>query len=145
VEETLNDLYLIVHAVEGLPSGAYVFRRQQRALELLKPGDFRRDAGYLGLGQEIPADCSVNIYFMADMHRVLEHFGNRGYRAAQLEAAIMGGRIYLAAYAQRLGASGLTFFDDDVTEFFSPDAAGKSAMFLIAVGKSARRKSLSAT
>jgi hypothetical protein len=57
----------------------------------------------------------------------------------------MGGRIYLAAYAQRLGASGLTFFDDDVTEFFSPDAAGKSVMFLIAVGKSARRKSLSAT
>ncbi len=27
VEDTLNDLYLIVHAVEGLPSGAYVFRR----------------------------------------------------------------------------------------------------------------------
>lgn len=138
-EETLNDLYLIVHAVEDLPSGAYVFRRQERALELLKPGDFRRDAGYLGLGQEIPADCSVNIYMMADLHRLLECFGNRGYRAAQLEAAIMGGKIYLGAYAQRLGASGLTFFDDDVTEFFSPDAAGKSVMFLIAVGKSARR------
>ncbi|HET7392960.1 MAG TPA: SagB/ThcOx family dehydrogenase [Candidatus Binatia bacterium] len=138
--ETLNDLYLIVHAVEGLPSGAYVFRRQQRALELLKAGDFRRDAGYLGLRQEIPADCSVNIYLMADLHRILECFGNRGYRAAQLEAAIMGGKMYLSAYAQRLGASGLTFFDDDVTEFFSPDAAGKSVMFLIAVGKSARRR-----
>jgi SagB-type dehydrogenase family enzyme len=144
-EESLNDLYLIVHAVEGLPSGAYVFRRRQRALELLKEGDFRRDAGYLGLGQEIPADCSVNIYFLADINRVLERFGNRGYRAAQLEAAIMGGKIYLAAYAQRLGASGLTFFDDDVTEFFSPDAAGKSVMFLVAVGKSAKRKKLSVT
>jgi SagB-type dehydrogenase family enzyme len=145
MEETLNDLYLIVHAVEGLRSGAYVFRRQQRALELLKEPDFRRDAGYLGLGQEIPADCSVNIYFLADLHRVLERFGNRGYRAAQLEAAIMGGKIYLGAYAQRLGASGLTFFDDDVTEFFSPDAAGKSVMFLIAVGKSAKRKNPSLT
>jgi SagB-type dehydrogenase family enzyme len=144
-EETLNDLYLIVHAVEGLPSGAYVFRRRERALELLKEGDFRRDAGYLGLGQEIPADCSVNIYFLTDLHRVLERFGNRGYRAAQLEAAIMGGKIYLGAYAQRLGASGLTFFDDDVTEFFSPDAAGKSVMFLIAVGKTAKRKNLSVT
>jgi SagB-type dehydrogenase family enzyme len=144
-QEMLNDLYLIVHAVEGLPAGAYVFRRQERALELLKPGDFRRDAGYLGLGQEIPADCSVNIYFLVDLHRVLERYGNRGYRAAQLEAAIMGGKIYLGAYAQRLGASGLTFFDDDVTEFFSPDAAGKSVMFLIAVGKSAKRKNPSAT
>ena len=141
--ELLNELYLIVHAVEGLPSGAYVYRRQEHALELLKAGDFRREAGHLGLGQEIPADCSVNIYFLADLKKILARFGNRGYRAAQLEAAIMGGKVYLAAYAQRLGASGLTFFDDDVTEFFSPHAVGKSVMFLIAIGKSAKQKKLS--
>jgi SagB-type dehydrogenase family enzyme len=136
---TLNDIYLIVHAVEGLPSGSYRLRRQEGVLELLKEGDFRREAGYLGLGQDIPADSSANIYFLADLHRALDLFGNRGYRAAQLEAAIRGGKIYLAAYAQRLGASGLTFFDDDVTDFFSPSAAGRSVMFLIAVGKSAKR------
>jgi SagB-type dehydrogenase family enzyme len=140
--ELLNDLYLIVHAVDGLPAGAYYFRRQERALELLKQGDFRREAGNLGLGQEIPGDCSVNVYFLADLKQILTRFGNRGYRAAQLEAAIMGGKLYLAAYAQRLGASGLTFFDDDVTEFFSPHAAGKSVMFLIALGKPAKRKGL---
>lgn len=139
---SLNETYLIVHAVEGLPAGAYVFRRRERALELLKAGDFRGEAGYLGLGQEIPADCSVNVYFLADLQDVLARFGNRGYRAAQLEAAIMGGKLYLAAYAQRLGASGLTFFDDDVTEFFSPDGAGKSVMFLIALGKSVKKKGL---
>ena len=144
-EESLNELYLIIHAVKGLPAGTYVLRRQQRALELLKEGEFRGDAGYLGLGQEIPADASVNIYFLADLKKALERFGNRGYRAAQLEAAITAGKVYLGAYAQRLGASGLTFFDDDVTEFFSPDAAGKSVMFLIAVGKSAKRKKLSVT
>jgi SagB-type dehydrogenase family enzyme len=141
-EQSLTDLYLIVHAVDDLPSGAYVYRRDQHALEPLKEGTFRREAGYLGLGQDIPADCSVNVYFLADLDRVLERFGNRGYRAAQLEAAIMGGKLYLAAYAQKLGASGLTFFDDDVTEFFSPHAAGKSVMFLIALGKSAKRKDL---
>ena len=47
--------------------------------------------------------------------------------------------MYLAAYAQRLGASGLTFYDDGVTQFFSPHAEGKSVMFLVAVGKRARR------
>ncbi|HEU4346006.1 MAG TPA: SagB/ThcOx family dehydrogenase [Candidatus Binatia bacterium] len=140
--ESLNDLYLIVHAVDDLPSGAYVYRRDKHALELLKEGNFRREAGYLGLGQEIPADCSVNVYFMADLDCSLERFGNRGYRAAQLEAAIMGGKLYLAAYAQKLGASGLTFFDDDVTDFFSPHAADKSVMFLIALGQSAKRKGL---
>ena len=139
-ERSLNDIYLIVNAVTGLPSGAYFFQRAQRMLELLNEGDFRREAGHLGLGQEIPADCSVNIYFLADLNRALARFGNRGYRAAQLEAGIIGGKIYLAAYAQRLGASGLTFFDDDVTEFFSPHAAGKSVMFLVALGKSAKKR-----
>ena len=141
-EPSLNHLYLIIHAVEGLPPGAYFYRRAEHALELLKPGDFRRAAGSLGLGQEIPADCSVNIYFAADLSSILARFGNRGYRAAQLEAAIMGGKLYLAAYGQRLGASGLTFFDDDVTEFFSPHADGMSVMFLIALGKSVKQKGL---
>jgi SagB-type dehydrogenase family enzyme len=140
-EAPLTDLYLIVHAVEDLSPGAYVLHRKSRALELLKEGDFRREAGYLGLGQEIPADCSVDVFFLTDLNKVLERFGNRGYRAAQLEASVIAGKLYIAAYAQRLGASGLTFFDDDVTEFFSPHAAGKSVMFLLALGKSARKVS----
>jgi SagB-type dehydrogenase family enzyme len=136
----LNELYLIVHAVEDLSPGAYVFHPEQRALELLKEGDFRREAGYLGLGQEIPADASADVFFLTDLNKVFDRLGNRGYRAAQLEASISGGKLYLAAYALHLGASGLTFFDDDVTEFFSPHAAGKSVMFLIALGKSVKRK-----
>lgn len=135
----LNDFYLIVNAVEGLPSGAYFYHHLRQALELLKEGDFRSDAGYLGLGQTLPATASVDIFLLTDLGAILERFGNRGYRAAQLEAGIVGGRLYLAAYAQRLGASGLTFYDDDVTTFFSPHAEGKSVMFLIALGKSARR------
>jgi SagB-type dehydrogenase family enzyme len=131
----VNDLYLIVHAVDGLGPGAYVYRRDANSLELLRTGSLRREAGYLGLGQELPADASVNIYLLCNLELVLARFGNRGYRVAQLDAAIAGGKLYLAAYAQRLGATGLTFFDDDVTEFFSPHAAGKSVMFLMAVGK----------
>ena len=45
----------------------------------------------------------------------------------------------IAAYAQRFGATGLTFLDDEVTEFFSPHARGKSVMFLVALGRSRRR------
>jgi SagB-type dehydrogenase family enzyme len=139
-EEPLNDLYLIVNAVEDLAPGAYVFHRDRRVLELLKGGDFRSQAGYLGLGQEIPADCSVDVFFLTDLNKVLKRWGNRGYRAAQLEASVMGGKLYLAAYAQGLGASGLTFFDDDVIEFFEPHARGKSVMFLLAIGRSVRRR-----
>jgi SagB-type dehydrogenase family enzyme len=138
---SLNQLYLIVHAVEGLDSGTYLFHRDRQTLELLKQGSFREQAGYLGLEQELPADAAVDIFFMADLRSVLHRFGNRGYRAAQLEAGILGGKLYLGAYAQHLGATGLTFYDDDVTRFFAPHAEDKSAIFLVAVGKSAKASS----
>jgi SagB-type dehydrogenase family enzyme len=134
----LNDLYLIVNAVEGLHPGAYVFHRDGGALECLKEGNFRGQAGYLGLDQQLPAEAAVDIFFLADLRAILQRFGNRGYRAAQLEAGILSGKVYLAAYAQRLGATGLTFYDDDVIQFFSPHARGKSVMMLVAIGKSAK-------
>ena len=82
----------------------------------------------------------MNVFFLSDLNIVLKKFGNRGYRAAQLEAGIIGGKLYLGAYGLGLGASGLTFFDDEVTKFFSPHAEGKSTMFLIALGKSIKTK-----
>ncbi len=135
----LNDLYLIVNNVLGLAPGAYVYRCEEKQLELLKPGDFRDKAGYLGLEQQLPADAAVDVFFVADLKSILQRYGNRGYRAVQLEAGILGGKLYLAAYAQRLGATGLTFYDDDVVSFFSPHARGKSAIFLVALGRSAAK------
>ncbi len=137
---SLNRMHLIANAVDGLPSGSYLYRRDIQALEQLQQGDFRQMAGYLGLRQALPADAAVNIYMLADLDRALERYGNRGYRAAQLEGGILGGKLYLSAYAQRLGATGLTFFDDDVTAFFSPPAEGKGVMFLVAVGTPLRRR-----
>ena len=123
-----------MHAVDDLVPGTYYYRRVDRALELLAAGDFRRESGRLGLSQQLPADAAVNIYCLSSLLPILERFGNRGYRAAQLEGGITGGRMYLAAYALGLGATGLTFFDDEVTEFFSPHAAGKEVLFLTALG-----------
>jgi SagB-type dehydrogenase family enzyme len=134
----LNDLYLIVNAVEGVEPGAYVFHRDRNALECLKAGSFRAQAGHLGLDQQLPAEAAADIFFLADLQRILERFGNRGYRAVQLEAGILSGKLYLGAYAQRVSATGLTFYDDEVTQFFSPHAAGKSAIMLVAIGKNAK-------
>jgi SagB-type dehydrogenase family enzyme len=138
--EPLTDMYVIANAVDGLEAGTYVVHPERRALEQLAVGDFRDEAGYLDLGQELAADAAANVYWLVDLEPVLARYGNRGYRAAQLEAAIRAGRQYLGAYALRLGATGLTFFDDDVTRFFSPHAAGKSVMFLMAIGRPLRRR-----
>jgi SagB-type dehydrogenase family enzyme len=132
--QSLVDLYVIVNAVEGLEAGAYRWRRHANALECLWLGERRREAGFLALGQALGADAAVDVYAIADLDWVLGAFGSRGYRAATLEGGIAGGRLYLAAYAQRLGATGLTFLDDDVARFFGMDPDRFAVTFLAAAG-----------
>ena len=131
---SLLEAYIIADAVEGLTQGAYFFSLAARKLELLKQGDFREEAGHLCFEQALGADASAVVYFMASLDQVLARYGNRGYRVAQLEAGIRVGNAYLCAHSLGLGATGMTFYDDEVMEFFSPHAEGKSVLFLVAIG-----------
>ena len=94
----------------------------------------------MALGQEPAADAAANLYWLADLHALVEALGPRAYRAAQLDAGIRAGRTWLTAYAVRLGATGLTFFDDEVIRLFGPPAAGRGVMFLLVVGHRERRE-----
>jgi SagB-type dehydrogenase family enzyme len=140
--DLLCDPYVIVNDVHELPAGAYAFHPRSGpspALERLREGDFRERARFLDLEQDLAGDASANLYLLVDLEPLLERYGSRGYRVAQLEGGIVGGRVYLASYALGLGATGLTFYDDAVTEFFSPHASGKAVMFLVVFGNAARR------
>jgi SagB-type dehydrogenase family enzyme len=128
------DIYMIVNEVKGLQRGSYFFNHSTSSVEQLKSNVSRNMSGYLCLGQTLFSDASVVFFLMTDLLAMLKTCGNRGYRASQFEAGIIAGKIYLAAYAQQLGASGSTFFDDAVTEFFSPHAKDKSTMIAVGVG-----------
>jgi SagB-type dehydrogenase family enzyme len=132
----LVDLYVNVHAVTGLERGAYAYDPGSHALVRLRAGDVRAASTFLCLDQALGGSSSATVFFLCDLGRVLERWGNRGYRLVNLEAGLIGGRLYLGAYAQRFGASGLTFYDRAVVEFFSPHAAGKDALFVTALGRS---------
>ncbi len=130
----LTDTYLIVNAADAMEPGAYYYNRRARAFEMLQAGNFRGEAGYLCLEQQLGMDCSALVVYMTDLERTLHALGNRGYGDAHLEAGILGGRAYLAAYSLGRGATGLTFYDDDTTKFFEPHAAGKSPLLMVALG-----------
>lgn len=134
VMSSVIDTYFIANNVAGLEPGAYFFNRNLKAFDLLKRNASRQISGYLCLGQSLFSDASAVMFLMADLHKVLDDLGNRGYRVAQLEAGIIAGKIYLSSYAHSIGASGTTFFDDAVTEFFAPHAANKSTMIAMGVG-----------
>ncbi|WP_101295554.1 SagB/ThcOx family dehydrogenase [Halegenticoccus soli] len=132
------DCYLVVHGVSGVPSGAYHYHPTEGALELLREGNFRWEAGHLALDQRLAADAGLVAFFATDVAAVRDRFGDRGYRVAQLEAALAAGRLYLGAYAHRdLGATGLTFYDDAVTDFLSPRAADQTPLFCWTLGRPA--------
>ncbi|MCS7172439.1 MAG: SagB family peptide dehydrogenase [Armatimonadetes bacterium] len=126
--------FLIVHAVEALPQGTYVFHRDRGALELLRAGEFREEASYLALEQPAAGSAAVAVFWMTRLDQVLGSLGARGYRAAQLEGGVRGGKVYLLAHALGLRATALTFYDDEVTEFLLPAASGYSPMFLVVFG-----------
>ncbi|HEU0167738.1 MAG TPA: SagB family peptide dehydrogenase, partial [Chloroflexota bacterium] len=106
--DALTEPYLIVSGVDGLEPGAYRGLR-----DVIRLGGLRLMASHLALDQRLAADAAVNVYFLAETNG-----GERGYRAAQLDGSIRGGRVYLAAYALGLAATGLTFYDDEVSELF---------------------------
>jgi SagB-type dehydrogenase family enzyme len=133
----LIDLFVIVNAVDGVAPGAYRYRPDGHALEVVKAGAFRNESGYLCLEQALGADAAAVLYVLAPLGALLDVFGNRGYRLANLQAGLAGGRAYLAAYAQGFGASGLTFYDRQVVEFFAPASHDLDAIFVVALGRSA--------
>jgi SagB-type dehydrogenase family enzyme len=136
----LVDLFVNVHAVEGIVPGAYRYHRETHALALLRAGDFREESAFLTLEQALGGASSATVFLLADLNALLARWGNRGYRLANLEAGFIGGRLYLAAYAQGFGATGLTFYDRAVVDFFSPEAAGLDAIFVTALGRSVKTR-----
>lgn len=135
--ESLVDIYLMANAVDGLECGHYFYNRESNSLEQLdamKETASRNESEYLCLGQPLFGDASAVFFVMTDLGAILRVLGNRGYRACEFEAGVVVGKIYLSSYAQGLGASGSTFYDDAVTESFSPHARDKAAMIAIGVG-----------
>ena len=138
-ESQMNDVYMIVNRVDGLSAGSYYYDRSTASLVLLKAGDFHQQAAHLVLDQDLGGDASITLFFMADLASIFARLGGRGYRAVQMESGIIGSKMYIAAYALGRGATGLTFYDDEVTEFFSPHAAGKSCILALAIGVPGKR------
>jgi SagB-type dehydrogenase family enzyme len=126
---TLLEHNLSVHGVDGVEPGAYRWRDGD--LELVRPGQFRPLTQQLCLDQPLGGDSAYTAFHCAHLDTVLDALGARGYRVAQLEAGIASGRLSLAAFALGCGATGLTFFDEPVRQFFATSA---SCMLVTAVG-----------
>ena len=111
-------LYLYAHRVEGLKPGVYRHWHESAELEQIKNGDQRVMAAGLSLGQELAGNACVAFSMIGDLDRAAAAHGDRGYRYVHFEAGAIGHRLYLAAEALGLGATGIgAFYDEEVHRY----------------------------
>jgi SagB-type dehydrogenase family enzyme len=111
-------LYLYAHRIDGLQPGLYRHRSESAELELVRSGDQRVMAAGLSLGQELAGNACVAFSMVSDLERAAHTYGDRGYRYVHFEAGAIGHRLYLAAEALGLGATGIgAFYDDEVHNY----------------------------
>ena len=106
-----------------------------RGLELVRAGEFRREAAYLTLEQALGGDAAATIFFLAPLDAILAAWRRARYRARESGSRHRRRpRLPGGVRRPRFGASGLTFYDADVVRFFSPHAEGGDAIFVTALG-----------
>lgn len=120
---TLLEHLVNVHDVDGTEPGGYRYTADG-GLKGHIPGNEARAVGtHLCLDQPLGGDSAYTVFHAAALDRLLDNLGGRGYRAAHVEAGIVAGRLALNSFALAAGATGLTFYDGEVSRRFGPDVA----------------------
>jgi SagB-type dehydrogenase family enzyme len=104
-------------------------------LEQIKTGDQRVVAAGLSLGQDLAGNACVAFSMIGDLDRAARAYGDRGYRYVHFEAGAIGHRLYLAAEALGLGATGIgAFFDEEVHRYLSLAPEQGQVVYHFAIG-----------
>ena len=128
-------LYLYVHRVHGLAAGAYRYWPEHARLEQIKVGDQLLVAAALSLGQDLAGNSCVTFSMIGNFERATQIYGERGYRYVHFEAGAIGQRMYLAAEALGLRATGIgAFFDDEVHRYLNLAPEQGQVVYHFAVG-----------
>jgi SagB-type dehydrogenase family enzyme len=128
-------LYLYVHRVDDLAPGVYRYWPEHAELEMLKQGDQRLVAAALSLGQDLAGNACVAVSMIGDFETATRIYGDRGYRYVHFEAGALGQRLYLAAEALGLRATGIgAFFDDEVHKYLTLAPESGQVVYHFAVG-----------
>ena len=128
-------LYLYAHRVDGLQPGVYRLWPEPAGLELIRSGDQRVAAAGLSLGQDLAGNACVTFSMIGDLERAAQAYGDRGYRYVHFEAGAIGHRLYVAAEALGLGATGIgAFYDEEVHRYLHVAREEGQVVYHFAIG-----------
>ena len=104
--------------ITSIAPGVYRYKAQAGELVPVRAGDQRVAIAGLSLRQDLAGNACLALSMVADLERATGTHGDRGYRYAHFEAGAIGQRLYLAATALGLGATGIGGFFDDATHHY---------------------------
>jgi SagB-type dehydrogenase family enzyme len=121
---------VIVHSVANLVPGCYEYR--DSSVAQVCGGDLRAEAVVGCLDQKPAGECAYVVLLAADLNKYLRVRGQRGYRALNLYAGVVAGRLQLAAAAAGLGSTPLTVRDEAAAQLVP---AHMVPLLAVAVGR----------
>lgn len=128
-------LYLYAHRIDGLQPGVYRLWAQDARLEPIRSGDQRVAAAGLSLGQDLAGNACVAFSLIGDLDCAVRSHGDRGYRYVHFEAGAIGQRLYLAAEAFGLAATGIgAFYDEEVHHYLNLTSQQGQVVYHFAIG-----------
>ena len=117
LSQSALDFHVVALNVVDAQNGIYHFHPTSFNLELQTAGDFKYEALFMCLGQELAIDCAFILVHTANLSTLVNTYGDRGYRYACLDAGQIGERMNLFSIKQGLGSSGIGgYYDDKVNE-----------------------------
>lgn len=114
--------WVVVHGVDGVSPGVY---RWPELTTPVRAGELRGELERICLDQGLAGDAAYVVIAAVPGAGLDDH----GYRAAQLAAGLVEGRLHLAAYALGAGASGMTFLDSEVPALLGEPAETVALLF----------------
>ena len=114
-------------------------------LEQIRSGDQRVAAAGLSLGQDLAGNACVALSMIGDLYRAVRAYGDRGYRYVHFEAGAIGQRLYVAAEAFGLAATGIgAFYDEEVHRYLNLTPEQGQVVYHFAIGYAVPDSRLSA-
>lgn len=130
------ETYVIVNSVADISPGVYHYGVEAHELEQLRTGNFRRQAAYAALDQEVAYRANVVFVWTGVFERSKWKYAQRAYRYVYLDAGHIAQNVALAAVALGLGSCHIAaLYDEEVNELVGVDGVEESVVYLTSVGR----------
>ena len=130
------ETYLLINKVDDLEPGLYHYDVETQRLDVLKLGDYSREARAGALDQQMVLHAAVVFIWSAIFQRSKWKYLQRAYRYIFLDAAHIAQNLALATEGLGLGSCQIgALYDDYLNELLGLDTAEESVIYMSSVGR----------